>query len=311
MPNDLVTCPVCLIPNFSPRGLKTHKCKGTKEIHPDLNLPGSETSCSAPGKNQQPGKIEQSEVTSESPKDPKWDQVRLVSDQLRSVGRLFLRGQVRLGMLLLALKKEQGIHAGQPKKNSADSAKYFSWADIVTKETGYSRRQADEFIRLYEAAKLKLKTSKKLNLPAPAKKNAIVLFQTENPLALSDEQWVAVDTLIGTLTSGETQISLMQELGVLAKPKPMPKGGKKDGDDPDEPTAGQLAFHFFEAMMSPFINTRCNPDYKKLLYALPTTSSEENPLSLATLESECRAMLADIEEVQRSNAKPAKGRTLA
>jgi len=212
-------------------------------------------------------------------------------------------------MLLTALKKEHGIHAGQPKKNLAESAKYFSWPEILKRETGYSRKSCDEFIRLYEAAKLKLKKSKKLNLPSTAKKNAMVLFQSENALALTDEQWVEVDTLIGTLTTGETQISLMQELGVLPRAKPMPKGGAT-GDSDDSITAGQLAFHFFEAMTAPMINARSNPDYKKLLYALPTHSTEENPLSLATLESECRAMLADIAEVHESTAKPAKGRVV-
>lgn len=250
------------------------------------------------------------EVTTDHPKDPRWDQVREISDQLRSVGRLFLRGQVRLGMLLAALKKEHGMTGSGRRNKVADSATLFAWPDLVKQETGYSRRQADEFIRLYEAAKMKLKTSKTLNLPAPAKKNAIVLFQAENPLALSDEQWVTVDTLIGTLTTGETQVSLLQELGVLPKPKPMPKGTKESSKDADETTAGQLSFHFFEAMISPVINARCNPDYKMLLYALPPVSTEDHPLSLATLEAECRAMLADIAEVQQAASKPAKGRTI-
>jgi hypothetical protein len=96
----------------------------------------------------------------------------------------------------------------------------------------------------------------------------------------------------------------------VPKPKPMPKGGKASGGGADESTAGQLAFHFFEAVAAPMINARTNPDYKKLLYALPLYSTQEHPLSLATLETEARAMLADIEEAQQASAKPAKGRVI-
>lgn len=248
-------------------------------------------------------------ITTDHPKDPAWDKIRETSEQLRACGRLFLRGQVKLGLMLAALKKDLGVHRGQPKKNSPESGNFLPWADLVKQQTGYSRQSCDEFIRLAEACKNKLQTAKKLNLPAPVKKNALVIFQQESALTLTDEQWKDVDLVIGTLTTGETQASLMQELGLVPKPKPMPTGkpGQKQSDDT---TAGQLAFHFFEAMVAPLINSRTNPDYRKLLYALPVTSTEENPLSLATLESECRAMLADIADAKQAAAKPARGQVI-
>lgn len=250
------------------------------------------------------------ELTTEQPRRPEWDAVRETVNQIAFAGRMFVRGQVKLGMLLAGLKKAHGVHAGQPKKNSAESAKYLPWDKIVQEETGFSRRSGDEFIRLYDAAKTKLKNTKTLKLPAGLAKDAIVLFQTENALALTDAQWLQVDELIGTLTTGETQASLMQELGIVAKPKAMPKktGGKEDEET--ELTAGELAFHFFEAMASPLINARTNPDYKKLLYALPVTSDSEHPLSLATIEAECRALLADITDAKQASATPAKGRVI-
>lgn len=250
-------------------------------------------------------------VTTDAPKDPRWDQVRETSEHLRACGRLFLRGQVKLGLMLAALKKEHcQIGAGRPKKNSADSAKLLPWEEIVRQETGYSRRQCDEFIRLAEACKLKLKTAKKLDLPAPAKKNAIVLFQQENALTLTDEQWKDVDLVIGSLTTGETQASLMQELGLVPKPKAMPSGKKEDPAPAPDQEAGQLAFHFFDAVAAPLINARTNPDYKKLLYALPVDSSEEHPLSLSTIEAEARALLADVMEAKSAAARPAKGKVI-
>jgi hypothetical protein len=249
-----------------------------------------------------------SELTTAAPRDPAWDQVRELAAGVKLAGRLFIRGQVRLGMLLAELKKAHGVHRGQPKKNSAESAEYLPWEKLVERETGYSRRSADEFIRLYEATKEKLKKAKKLELPKEAQKDAVVLFQNGNALALTDEQWAGVDQVIASLTDGQTQASLMQELGVVAPPKVMPKneGGKQEG----EFTAGQLAFHFFGTVASPLINARTNPEYKKLLMALPVVSDSECPLSLSTLEAEARAFLADIEEAKQANAKPTKGKVV-
>lgn len=248
------------------------------------------------------------EVTTEAPRDPAWDAVRETSKQLHAVGRLWLRGQVRLGMQLAALKKQLGVHAGQPKKNLPDSGKYLPWAELVKQETGYSRQSCDEFIRLYEATVAKLKKAKKLELPAAVKKSALVLFQDNTSLTLTDEQWAMVDDVIGTLTTGETQASLMQELKLVPAPPKMPKKTGKGGGDDDEETAGQMAFHFFDAVAGPLMNARTNPDYKTMLLALPVESDADHPLSLSTLEAEALALIADIREAKQASAKPARGR---
>ena len=110
------------------------------------------------------------EVTDAAPRDPAWDAARETADQIRTAGRLFLRGQVRLGMILSGLKKAHGIERGCFGKNrTPDSGDLISWPDLVLRETGYSRQSADVFIRLYESTKAKLKGSRKLSLPAPAK----------------------------------------------------------------------------------------------------------------------------------------------
>jgi hypothetical protein len=284
MSEKLHICPGCNTPGFTATGLKAHKCKGPK--------------------------AEAAELTTAEPRDPAWDQVRQIAAGVKLAGRLFVRGQVRLGMLLADLKKAHGRPEGRPSKNSAESAKFLSWAEIVERETGYSRRSADEFIRLYDATKAKLKTAKKLALPKEVKKDAIVLFQEGGALALTEEQWEQVDQVIATLTDGQTQASLMAELGVIAPPKAMPNnnGG---GAQEEETSAGQLAFHFFSTVASPLTNARTNPEYKKLLMALPVESDSDHPLSLSTLEVEARAFLADIEEAKQANAKPAKGKVVA
>jgi hypothetical protein len=258
-------------------------------------------------KAQKPATVE---VTTDAPKDPAWDVVRDTTRQMAAHGRMFLRCQVRLGMLFSNLKKAHGYREGRPAKNSAESAEFLPWEKLVERESGYSRRSADIFIQLYEASVKKLKTGKKLDLPAEAKRQALTLFKADCALTLTEEQWETVDSVIGSLTDGETQQSLMRHLKLIPTPAPMPKPPGKSEPDPDQPTAGQLAFHFFGAVASPLINARSNPDYKKLLMALPVDSSEESPLSLSTLASEARAFLADIEEITTANLKAARGRTV-
>jgi hypothetical protein len=252
------------------------------------------------------------EVTTDSPLDPRWNQVRELTANLRTLGHQLARGPIVLGMLLAALKKEHqaaGGGRGGDRKSMGIKCPLIDWNTLVEQQSGYSRRQADNFIRLYDAFLPKLRTSKKLSAIGVSKKDAIVLFDSANPLALTPEQWSDVDSIISTITTAESMAGLMQELGIIPKPKAMPAATKgKSGTD--ETTAGQLAFHFFEAMVSPLVNSRTNPDYQKLLYALPFESDEEHPLSLATLEAEFRAALADIEEVKAKAHKAARGKTI-
>ena len=250
------------------------------------------------------------EVTDAAPRDPAWDAARETADQIRTAGRLFLRGQVRLGMLLAAKKKEHGITNGKRPSTSADSAKVLTWPELVEQETGYSRRSADVFISLFDRTKTKLKTAKKLALPGVAKKDALVLFQVENPLTLTPDQWAAVDQVIASLTDGETQASLMQELGILPKPKPMPKNKGGGGGADQDQTAGQLAFDFFYKLGSALIETRTSPFYQKLLLCLPIESTKEGEISLTTLEAEALAIVADIQRTKSQTAKQAKGKTI-
>jgi hypothetical protein len=239
--------------------------------------------------------------------DPAWEGIRQTIQAVRAAGRAYLFGQAWLGWQLATLKKEYSIRRGQPKKNSAKLAEYLPWTEVVKAECGLSDRTADRFIQLFEATQAKLK--RKVKGKKADAGTALALFKSENPLALPPEQREALQDIIASLCDGETQASLMQELGVVPKPQEMPKGGGP-ASKTDDLTAGQLAFHFFEAMVAPVINARTNPDYKKLLSALPAYSSEENAISLDTIATECRALLADIDEVQRKLAKPARGKVI-
>lgn len=260
-----------------------------------------------PSQSKSKAKAVEVEVVSDI--DPDWEKVRETTKAMTGHGRMYLRCQVRLGMLLAGLKKRHGVREGRPSKNSPDSGEFPSWAKIVETESGYSRQSADVFIQMFHGTVAKLKSSKKLKLPGIAKKDALTLFQPESALELTVEQWDQVDAIITTTTNGETQKSLLQHLKLVPEPPPMPKGTKEGKNT--EPTAGQLAFFFFDPVASSLINARTNPDYKKLLHCLPVESTEETPLSLSTLEAEFRAALADIEEIKAASLKEARGRIVA
>ena len=241
--------------------------------------------------------------------DPAWEGIRQTIQAVRAAGRAYLFGQAWLGWQLATLKKAHHILGGGKggdRKSMRQSGGLISWAEICKQECGLSDRTADRFIQLFESTQAKLK--RKVKGKKADAGTALALFKSENPLALPPEQRESLQDVIASLCDGETQASLMQELGVVPKPKEMPKGGQ--ASKPDDLTAGQLAFHFFEAMVAPVINARTNPDYKQLLSALPAYSTEENAISLDTIATECRALLADIDEVQRRLAKPARGKVI-
>lgn len=236
---------------------------------------------------------------------PDWATIRHTVSQVRHLGRVYLYGQVWLGWQLSVIKAEFS-HGGN-RRSSGQNVHLKSWEQTVLTETGLQRKTADRLIGLFEATKAKLKRTK-----GPiVTRGTLIVFEQENPLSVSEDERSDLMDIIASLCEGETQASLMQELGITPKPKPMPKGKTPDGDEKtEEATAGQLAFHFFEAMAAPLINARTNPDYKKLLYAMPLYSDSEHPLSLATLEAEFRAALADIEDAKQAAAKPAKGKVI-
>jgi hypothetical protein len=233
-----------------------------------------------------------------------WDTLRAGIAQVKSIGKTYLMGQCWLGWQLSTLKKQHGVREGRPSKNSANLAEFRTWSELVRDETGLSDRTADRFIKLFEATLAKLKRTK----GALIGKAALLAFEREDPLTVLQDDANELREIIASLCDGETQGSLMQELGIVPKVTiPTNPGGERKKLDC---TAGQLAFFFFETIAAPMTSARMNPDYKMMLLSLPMHPTEEIPVSLVTLEAETRAMLADIEEAKATHAKAARGRTL-
>jgi hypothetical protein len=235
-----------------------------------------------------------------------WETLRQSLGTVQILGKRYLLGKAFLGWQLSVLKAQHhasGGGRGGDRKSMGEIRPLITWAELVTKEAGLQKRTADELIRLWEAA---LARHKRLRGPAENRKLLSYLDTTDALTIQGGEEAAEFADHFSYILDGETAANLMQELGVIPKPLPMPekKGGKKDKDT--DITAGQLAFHFFDGLGASLINTRMNPQYLKLLHALPIQSTEEHPLSLTTLETEARALLADIEKIKSAAAKPAR-----
>lgn len=242
------------------------------------------------------------EITTERPKDPAWDNVRLTYARVQAAGREYLYGKAWLGWQLFILKKSHGVRRGGDQKSNGQAVRSISWADIVKDELDLHERTANRLIEKFEAVKAKAKrTLKKL----PGGENALTIFQSENPLALPPEQRQAMLDVITSLCDGETEGSLMMELKIIPEPPPMPAATKKKAAVAKYSNE-QLAFDFFEGPASAICKARASAEYKKLLYMLPPTTDEEGKVSLVFMRDEISAMLEDVNEALAAHAKPAK-----
>lgn len=163
MPQELVSCPVCHIPNFTPRGLKSHRCKGgdarnqkpeTREETPCEIIVAGGTSLAAPGLDSSVSIPEINALHRSA---------TYLSEKARDLGKQATMKAVLLGLKLAALK-EQTPHGqweslfasgmkrvGKPNANhdshlldfdSRTAAKYIAVAANITSQRLSSEQSA-------------------------------------------------------------------------------------------------------------------------------------------------------------------------
>ena len=308
MPEELHTCPTCDTPNFTAKGLRAHRCKGIKRGaggSPAAALPS--TISHPPSAKPIDGKAE---VTTDHPddlenEDPRWKTLRETLKAFNDIGRSLVECKAWIGWQLACLKKDHGVARGKigngrpAESRSADSADLLTWPEILKAKTGLERRTADEMIRIFEATQAKLK-----RLKAPESKAALAIFRSGNPLSVPPEQREHLRDIVASVCTGHTVGSMLEELGVVPRPvAPKQTAEKTKGE---EPTAGQLAFHFFEPLAAELLRHRSSADFDKLVIALPLHPDEDNPVALSTIEADLRAILEKVESAKAAHAKPAK-----
>jgi hypothetical protein len=248
-----------------------------------------------------------SEVTDQHPQDPSWDNARAALLTLRRTGRTYVYLQAWFGWHLATKKAEHraaGGGRGGDRKSKSQVSPLIPWGEKVLAETGLPQRTADRFILLHEAFKTKLK-----RVAGKAKKGskealALSLFENANPLALPTEKLEQLQEIAASLCDGDTQGSLMQELGIVPEPKTITQAAKSAQKEP--PADEQTAFAFWRSHATAIVDARSSG--VKALYLLPVESDDPEKPGLRFLQAETAALLQEIESAIATHAKPAKAK---
>ena len=281
MSEELLTCPVCLTPNFTKRGLKAHKCKGGNRLNKETGLV---------------------EVVPPLVADP-WDRPRKILDGIKLCVRMSLAGQVLLGHELSVLKKDMGFVRGNNQHGrigqNVQSSK--TWAELIEENLKISYKTADRMIECFEAAKARLKKLGHLkNIPSGSKK--LELLFTARPDSMTGDDRDALAKCVDKLVDGDTQKDLLQELKITKFNVPL-KGGdtsmhrKPNGE---EHNLGQLTFAFFSPLADSLRDICTHPDRDAFFVCLAT----DEPARLHEMEI---SLESTLEAIRAAKAKRVKG----
>ena len=229
-----------------------------------------------------------------------WTPARQIFDHLQIHLRLGLAGQVLLGAELQRLKKELGFtHGGKRKKASRQSGDLKTWPEHLAKEMpGLPDRTADRFVNLADGCRARLK---KLGHT-----KALALFD-QSSSELDAAQRELLTTLTSKICFGETQSTILEELKIVKIAKRvLPTDNTPNGEIKLKPTMVQLAFALFASPVQDLCALRTHSDYEKALYALPLVATDDDPVSLTSMEHHYQALLEDIQEAKAAAIKSAQ-----
>ncbi len=246
---------------------------------------------------------------------PAWDNARNYLAGVQQALRLSIAGQVLVGMELMTLKKDLGF-AGRGNNKSPDGQFVHTertWSEWVSAELGISYKTADRMILMFDAARARIKKiGHSGDLPGGTKKLALIV--DARPATLGPEDREKLAAVVERLTDGTTQAELLEELKLVKRHVPL-TGGDTSAHRKDKPSdqelMGQLAFKFFQPIAEGLHGLRTNPDREAFLHTIPITSSEEDEISLTTLENDLEAALHDVRAAKKARMKPATGKVIS
>jgi hypothetical protein len=232
---------------------------------------------------------------------PTWETVRTYLAATRSAGVAYLCGQVIVGWQLSCLKEDhrRGT-AGRRSVWTGESET--EWAQILFAETSLTLTTSKRLIACYESVKLKLSKTAGGSVAAA---NTLATLSEKSPFELAAGEHENIREIILSLVDGETQKSLLYELKI-ARQRPTLAGGdtsahRSPQTDEHEATQ-QLAFGFFGKTIQA-VRKVTDPEFRALLAFLPIESDDPTLPSLAALEAETRASLAQILAVREEKEK--------
>lgn len=301
MSETLLTCPNCHIPNFTPKGLKAHKCKGKTT----LELLADETD-----KKRRSQTAATVEVVTPDP----WERPRQILGGIKLALRMSLAGQVLLGHELATIKKDMGCSRGSNKSGPVGQfvRPEKSWPELVQENLGISYKTADRMIDSFEAAKARLKKLGHQGTLPSGEKRLELLF-TQRPTGMTDADREALAKVVDKLVTGDSQSDLLKELKISKFHVSLPGGDttehKKDRPS-DKELMGQLAFKFFLPVAEALQAFRSSADRDAYLHTIAMNSTEPGELSLTGLERDLEAALRDVRAAKKDRMKPATGKVI-
>ncbi len=257
------------------------------------------------------------EVMPKAKHDPAWDNARLYYRAVRTTGRQFLVSQICLGWELSDKKKALGFNHGGDRKSSGQVGHLIgkTWEEYIHAEIdpNLARRTADRFIQVFDGFREKAPKKLLAGFTANAKRSLITTL-SKPPGSLTAKERATIETAIAKCSDGETQRSLLEELGLVKCHKPL-TGGDTSGSKKPKPTdaelMGQLAFKFFQPIAEGLHSMRSTPDSEAYLHTIPITSAEEDEISLTSLERDLEAALHDVRTAKKARMKPAAGKVIS
>ena len=249
--------------------------------------------------------------------DPAWDNARLYYRAVRTTGRQFIVAQICLGWELSNKKKELGFVNGNNQHGRVAQREQPSktWPEFLQSEIdpGLTRPTADRLIQTFLGFCKKCPKKLRVIFESGGKRSLITTL-SKPPTSLTAKERQTIETAISKCSDGETQRSLLEELNLVKVHKAL-AGGDTSGSKKDKPTdaelMGQLAFKFFQPIAEGLYSLRTNLDCEAYLHTIPITSSDEDEISLTTLENDLDAALHDVRAAKKARMKPATGKVIS
>ena len=190
-----------------------------------------------------------------------------------------------------------------------------TWEEYLHQEIDENlpRRTADRLIQVFEG--FCEKVPKKLRVAfTGGSKRSLLTTLSKPPGSLTVKERETIELAITKCSDGETQRSLLEELS-LVKVHVSLKGGDTSGSKKDKPSdselMGQLAFKFFQPIAESLQRLRSDNDREAYLHAIDLTSSDEDAITLVTLERDLLSALHDVQAAKKARLKTTTGTVIA
>lgn len=250
--------------------------------------------------------------------DPSWDNARLYYSAVRTTGRQFLVSQICLGWELANIKKALGFVNGHNQHGRVGQVGQpsMTWEEYLHAEidANLPRRTADRLIQVFEGFCEKVPKKLRVTFETGTKRRSLITTLSKPPTTLTEKERATIESAITKCSDGETQRSLLEELNLVKVHKAL-TGGDTSGSKKDKPSdaelMGQLAFKFFSPVADALHVFRTSSDRDAFLATLDIVSSDEDGISLSTLETDLEAALDTVRAAKKAKLKTARGSVIA